>query len=398
MRWRNGETPGPWRLLIFPTYRCNLECGYCSQALVDDPPELLKEVPDERLVRLVDEAAELGVREFSIGGGGEPMLRRKVVMDMIKRVRFHNMQGTLQTNGTAFRPEDLETLVKINWDYLSISVDGPDAATNDSIRYKGSFNRLAKHLHVLRDLKSKHHSQFPTVQLSVVVTSQNSLLLPDMVKFGKEMGVQRLYFQDLYVRHEGMDAYLVHPEHRQKIQEGAARAARLAQDYGIYTNVAEFKNVHPEGAPWQIPAPRAANDNSLAHITESVCFDPWLGLSIVSSGNAGPCCNFWEGHSTNIKDCSLKDVWFGPYMTEMRTRMLANRPPEPCIECQVELIRHNREVGAKVASLHAEHLRNRRGPAQMVAKVLHSMQRHGMRGGLQRGKEWLAIRRTLAHK
>lgn len=398
MQWKRGETPGPWRLFLFPTYRCNLECGYCAQALVDDPPELLKELSDERLAHLIDEAAELGVKELLIGGGGEPMLRRKAVMEMALRARKHDMICTLQTNATAFRAQDLETLVNIGWNFLSVSVDGPNAEVNDESRYKGSFDKLKKNLLTIKALKEKHRAHTPHVQLAVVVTAKNAHLLPAMMEFGREMGVQRLHYLDLYTRHEGLDAYLVSPECRKRIQQGAADAAALARKYGIDTNAGDFVNEQPEGEPWTFPQPRDKGDDNIAHITESTCFEPWLSLSIQSSGNTGPCCTFWEGHSTSIKDLSLREVWMGPYMTAMRQQMLTHRPPEPCRECHTDLIMHNRQVGAKVAALQAEHLSGSRGTAHLASKALKSLQKNGVRGSLQRGKEWLALRRSLVHK
>src|SRR5690606_21318232 len=108
--------------------------------------------------------------------------------------------------------------------------------------------------------------------------------------------------------------------------------------------------------------------------------------------NAGPCCTFWEEHSTNIKEHTLQEVWMGPYMTKMRTDMLLNRPPEPCRECHTDLIVHNREMAVKVRAVNQEHTVQPITPTRLVAKAMRSLQKHGVKNSIRRGKEWLTIR------
>ena len=88
----------------------------------------------------------------------------------------------------------------------------------------------------------------------------------------------------------------------------------------------------------------------------------------------------------------------GPYMSEMRRLMLLNQPPEPCRECHTDLIAHNRQVATNLAALQTEHAARHAGPAYLVTKAVNSVRKHGVRRSFQRGKEWLAIRRSMAEK
>ena len=68
--WANGAQPGPFKVTYFPTNRCNLRCAICWQRQdVHDYSELTP----SRQSQLIEEAHHLDVREFVIGGGGEPL-------------------------------------------------------------------------------------------------------------------------------------------------------------------------------------------------------------------------------------------------------------------------------------------------------------------------------------
>ncbi|HDP33846.1 MAG TPA: radical SAM protein, partial [Candidatus Hydrogenedentes bacterium] len=189
LNWQDGQSAGPWRLMVFPTYRCNLKCGICVRSWQETHPMLLHELPDERWLRLVDEAAAMGVRVLKIGGGGEPMLRDKMVCEMCVRVKKHGMAGSLQTNGTHLSADSMETLIRARWDDVTISIDAPTEEINDAIRNKGVFSKTVGALQTLRGLKKKHQSKLPNVAIHTTVTALNYDCLEDMVDFSLANGV-----------------------------------------------------------------------------------------------------------------------------------------------------------------------------------------------------------------
>ena len=134
LRCERKEAPAPWYITIFPTNRCNLRCGICWQRRFD---HLHDDIPDERLLRLVDECAALDVRGWCIAGGGEPMTRPDVVLAMCERIRGHGMDGTLVTNGVAFKTSYFERLADCRWSDIAVSLDGPTEDINDAIRSNG---------------------------------------------------------------------------------------------------------------------------------------------------------------------------------------------------------------------------------------------------------------------
>ena len=76
-RIREGEKKGlqgPMTLELYPTLKCNLDCGFCDTTERHQKP--VNELSLERSLALLDEAAALGVQRVFVLGGGEPLLAR----------------------------------------------------------------------------------------------------------------------------------------------------------------------------------------------------------------------------------------------------------------------------------------------------------------------------------
>ena len=388
-QWQRQQPEGPWRLLALPTYRCNVDCGICIRNWSPMPKFLFDELPDDRWLRLVDEAWDLGVHTLVIGGGGEPMLRDKLVTEMCVKAKQRGMEGRLQTNGTRLSEESIEALVRAGWDCVSISLDGPDEAVNDVVRFKGAFARIVKALHTLREIKAAHRSTLPTVSVHLTITAQNHDRLEDMVTFCRENGVEMLVASPLIER--GMEGtnFLLNAKQRAALPEyvrkaaGKADAERLPH---IRRNLLMLLETLTDGTSGGRPLRLGASDQ----IVSAHCLEPWTGLSIVSSGHVSPCCFFWDEQADSIRDKGLREVWLGPYLTEFRKRMLDGRVREECVHCPFP---HTAEHVALKEFLQA--MENAPTSIGLLGKVVGSLRNHGMCGSYRRFREWRAIRRAL---
>ena len=86
LEWVRGRKAPPFTLDINPTDRCNLKCIHCWQRAfkhIDSSYEL----KDEELIRIVKEGIKLGVREFEITGGGEPLMRRDLTLKLMELIK-----------------------------------------------------------------------------------------------------------------------------------------------------------------------------------------------------------------------------------------------------------------------------------------------------------------------
>ncbi|MCF8032898.1 MAG: heme b synthase [Desulfarculaceae bacterium] len=133
-----GPPPGPdadgtpaLRLVAWETTRrCNLSCLHCRAGAEDEfYPDELSTAEGEAFL---DDLATMG-KPIVIMTGGEPLLRE----DILHLARYGHGLGlrmVMAVNGTLLTPEIAHQLKQAGIQRLSISIDGPDAASHDQFR------------------------------------------------------------------------------------------------------------------------------------------------------------------------------------------------------------------------------------------------------------------------
>ena len=67
---------------------------------------------------------------------------------------------------------------------------------------------------------------------------------------------------------------------------------------------------------------------------ESFCMLPWIHLHAYPDGRAYPCCFAFDPYPVgDLNKQSLKEVWDGEKMREMRLRMLSGKKSRECLKC-----------------------------------------------------------------
>ncbi len=395
LRWQDGETPGPWQVVAFPTNRCNLRCGICWQRWVEKKLGALDhshEMSDDRWLRLVDEAAELGVQEWSIGGGGDPLVRMDLVMRMCARIREQGMNGGIFTNGTLFKKEHLQRLIEIGWERIDFSLDGPTAEINDAIRSEGSFERATANMRLLVDLRRKMGRERPIIDIHTVLTRLNVDKLDAMLDIAAEMapcqfGVSRLQEQsDLSIQ------LALTEEQQQALPSLLAHVSERGATMGVTSNArALFFAETGRNAPVRQPVPGWKR----THIMESACFEPWLTATVLPQGYVGPCCAFWDETAETLHKMSLAEAWTGAYLRSLRLRTLAGDLPDYCQWCPSHFIWLTEEIRNRTMALEKQRLESLPAGARLRGRIrrLHVMARlGGWRNVLRRAWEWVLTR------
>ncbi|MDP9036957.1 MAG: pyrroloquinoline quinone biosynthesis peptide chaperone PqqD, partial [Myxococcota bacterium] len=126
----------PYTLVAEVTHRCALACPYCSNplALVRRADEL---TTDEWL-RVVDDAATLGVMQMHLTGG-EPLARSDLEV-IAARGRERDLYVNLVTSGVPLDRERLERLAP-SLDHVQLSVQDADPAESDRLAGHVSFEQ-----------------------------------------------------------------------------------------------------------------------------------------------------------------------------------------------------------------------------------------------------------------
>ena len=338
-KWQAGETVGPVEMTVMPTIRCNLRCSICWERRAEEEfgsamHDGVDEIPDERWLALVDEAAAMGVREWTIVGGGEPLMRGDLVMRMCERVLERGMSGTLHTNGTMLTADRTDRLIRIGWPRVVVSLDGPDRKTNDRIRSKGSFELATKNLRALSTARAKHGSDLPAAMLNVVVTNANYGMLDQMVELAHEMGASALGFASLIDEGGASTRLLLNDEQEKALPAQLEKARQCGEQLGV--EVCTFGQAGDKNGPLLAASGHGCTGG--VRMGEARCFEVWLATAVTSDGRVGPCCVSWEEEAGSIRDRPLEEVWFGPYFQRIRKQILSDDPMSYCRKCPVSLI------------------------------------------------------------
>jgi MoaA/NifB/PqqE/SkfB family radical SAM enzyme len=98
------------------TWRCNLDCSYCTE--YDNSKD---HVPHDEVARWIDKCHELGVLHTDLIGG-EPLLHPDIIR-LLTRITGHGMTTGMTTNGFLLTEARLDELMAAGLGRLQISVD-----------------------------------------------------------------------------------------------------------------------------------------------------------------------------------------------------------------------------------------------------------------------------------
>ncbi|HYZ25569.1 MAG TPA: pyrroloquinoline quinone biosynthesis protein PqqE [Geminicoccaceae bacterium] len=301
------QVTAPVSLLVELTHRCPLQCPYCSNPLALDKAGA--ELDTATWLRVLEEAAELGVLQVSFSGG-EPTLRRDLE-DLIAQAAGLGLYSNLITAGVLLDEARLNALIEAGLDHLQLSVQDAEAGNADRIGgYRGG------HAKKLRVAELVRAAGIP-LTINAVVHRQNVDNLEAIIELAEACGATRLevahvqYYGWALVNRAALMPTREQTERSVAVIEAAKERLKgvLAFDYVIPDYYARF------------PKP---------------CMGGWAkqNLNVTPSGKVLP-CHAAETITTlefdNVKDRPLAEIWYdGAAFNAFRgTDWMA----EPCRSC-----------------------------------------------------------------
>jgi MoaA/NifB/PqqE/SkfB family radical SAM enzyme len=330
--WEKGMPSYPTKIEFWPTNRCNLRCKYCRSSDLRNDCSL--ELSDDRILELVDESSNLGVKEWVIAGGGEPLVRKKVVKEVMQKIKHYEMYGALTTNGTLLDKDVIKQIVEINWDVVFFSIDGYDPKTNDFLRKKGVFKKVYGSLKLFKKLKHNSSSK-PLIGFSSVLTNTNYNHIKELILLAYDVGCEHVIINPIKGNNTGYNEKLkLNKTQIEELRAQIPELIRLSEDLKIKTTlptlntdlVEKSSGINNEHSKKIEPI-----KNSFKHVK---CYEPWTSMLINPEGGVGPCCERPEDSlSANIKYTSLKEVWQGKHFQEIRKDILNGVLNNRCFIC-----------------------------------------------------------------
>lgn len=183
-----GFRPGERNVFFHILTACNLRCRHCY---INTAEHGTCTLPLETVTKWLALFARPGKESNLILLGGEPTLHPDLpaIIRAAKAMRF---AVTVDSNGYLFH-DLLDKTTPQELDYLSFSLDGPDAAVNDPIRGLGSFEVCTG------NIRRAVAAGFNT-SLIYTVSALNISHLERMPALVEELGVKRFFIQVIGLR------------------------------------------------------------------------------------------------------------------------------------------------------------------------------------------------------
>lgn len=301
----NNITPPLW-LLAELTYRCPLQCPYCS-----NPVNMAKydnELSTEDWLRVMQQARKMGATQLGFSGG-EPLVR-KDLEELIAEARKLGYYTNLITSGVGMDENRVKTFKKAGLDHIQISFQASDEELNNFLGGTKSF----KHKYEMARIVKKY--EYPMV-LNIVLHRQNIEQIKDILDMTVELkadyvelastqyyGWSKINIDQLLPTKEQLEhAEIIAREYQQKMK-GKSKIIYVIPDY--------FEN------------------------RPKKCMNGWgnIFLTIVPDGTALPCHAAGQLPGLefpNVRDHSIDWIWNdSPDFNKFRG---TDWMQEPCRSC-----------------------------------------------------------------
>jgi len=308
-----GESPE--RLILELTTACNLRCRTCYMVASKPSPE---ELTTTEIEGLLDEASKAGCKTVALMGG-EPLLRDDIIpITRFALDRFQQVQ--ISTNGTLDAMQLVKEFKHSKNLTIQISLDGPDAQSNDRIRGKGSFQKARSFMGALS-------SAGISTTLSTVLNAYNYNLVAKMCEFACEVGASAVIFHKVHVVGRAEDFPDIIPTAEQ-LMHGMGMILKMFYDYGVSGRLMV-----------DFPHNRWIRGDTLIDAAHPVCHFGRAFAFVTSRGDLVCCSHLRDGEFVcgNIRKKSLLEIWnTSPTLAAMRNLTVEEIPS--CAMCEFKYI------------------------------------------------------------
>jgi SynChlorMet cassette radical SAM/SPASM protein ScmF len=181
------DVPTLDQIYFYLTEGCNLACRHCwLSPKLDRTGNKYPTLQIGHFETAIQEAKPLGLSGVKLTGG-EPLLHPHFT-ELLGIIREADLTLTIETNGLLCTPQIAAEIAKSQNPFVSVSIDGIDPETHESIRgVKGSFEKARQAVRNLSDV-----GIFPQIIMSLMRC--NSHQVDVMVDMAKSLGASSLKF------------------------------------------------------------------------------------------------------------------------------------------------------------------------------------------------------------
>lgn len=291
----------PWAISVEPSGICNLKCPECpvGAGIISRKGDFMAPALFSKI--LEDAGTRLMWINFYFQG--EPMINNHI-FEMIKEASKHNIYSCISTNGHFLSKEQCLRLIEANLSNLIISLDGLTQDVYSKYRKGGDVDKVKDGIKQMVELRQKSGNKLPYITVQFVVFKHNEHEIEPMINWCRSAGVDKLEFKQAQINNF---------ENRTVIAPSSI--ARFSRYNTLADGSIEMKK-------------KLYNH----------CFKQWGSVVISWNGQLAPCCYDKDliYSPGNIKNGSLKDIWYGKSLNGFRNQILTSKKNiDICNNCPV---------------------------------------------------------------
>ncbi|PRY67093.1 pyrroloquinoline quinone biosynthesis protein PqqE [Halomonas ventosae] len=313
----DGQTGAPLWLLAELTYRCPLQCSYCSNPL--DFAAVEEELDTAEWIDALTQARAMGAVQLGFSGG-EPLVRRDLET-LVAEARRLGFYSNLITSGLGLDESRIEALREAGLDHIQISLQASDPEVAAAVA--GSRKAHGKKLAMARAVKA---AGYPMV-LNVVLHRHNIDRIDQIIALCDELGADAVELANCQLY-------------------GWAHLNRA----GLLPSAAQLEAAEATTARWRERLAERGRDMRLLFVVPDyyadrpkACMGGWgsIFMTVAPDGAVLPChsARMLPMRFPTVRERPLHEIW---YQSEAFNRYRGDAwMSEPCRSCD----ERHRDVG-----------------------------------------------------
>lgn len=285
----------PLQIRIKPTNVCGHDCWYCAYRV--DNLQLGKDmvirdyIPKDKMMTIVDDIAEMGVKSVTFSGGGDPF-HYPFFLETVKKLAQTPVKFASLTHGAKLSGEIAEMFAH-HASWVRISIDGWDSESYAKYRHVSTkvFSTVMNNMENFKKLNGSCY-----LGIVLIVDNKNYTHIYEMVERVKNVGASSIKISPVIVSNDQVENDTYHRPLMDMVKEEIRRAQKdfLDDQFEIYDSYHLLNSRFDKEYTW----------------CPSIQINPVIGADCNIYSCHDKAYNLKEGLIGSIKDKSFKDFWF----------------------------------------------------------------------------------------
>jgi len=219
----SGKIMAPLHIRIKPTNACNHRCRYCAYRAeglqLGQTMNTADSIPRAKMLEIIDDIIEMGVKAVTFSGGGEPLLYPHLP-ETLRRLTDSPVKFATLTNGSLLRGEIAELFAQ-HGVWVRVSMDGWDGASYAAYRGVGedAFDKVLTNMTAFKKMNGPC-----LLGVSYIVDDRNCGRVHGIIGRLRDIGIDSIKISPCIIANDGAANNDYHRPHFNQVREQIERA------------------------------------------------------------------------------------------------------------------------------------------------------------------------------